>query len=128
MNTLIKSILFSTLIAFGGPAYASTAVHIFACEEGDDASEEKIEEMASNWLKAAKSMKGGENMKARILYPSAANLKAGDLLFLVEAPSHAAWGEFWDNYKDSAAERADAANPDIVICPDSNLFEAVDVK
>jgi hypothetical protein len=128
MNTIKKLIFSSVLMAIAGPAYSSTAVHIFACQEGDDASEEKIEALASKWLKAANSMKGGENIKARILYPSAANLKDGDLLFVVEAPSHAAWGAFWDSYKDSPAEVADAESRGIVICPDSNLFEAVDVK
>ncbi len=128
MNILIKSLLFSTLIAFTGPAYSSTAVHIFRCQEGPDATEEKIEAQAASWLKAARSMKGGANIKARILYPSAANLKDGDLLFIFETPSHAEWGEFWDNYKDSAAERADAENRGIVSCPDSNLFEAVEIK
>jgi hypothetical protein len=128
MNTLIRSLLFSTLIAFAGPAYSSTAVQIFSCQEGDDASEEKIEAQAAKWLKAARSMKGGANINVRILYPSAANLNKGDLLVMVEAPSHAAWGEFWDNYKDSAAERADTQDRDIIICPDSNLFEAVDIN
>lgn len=110
------------------PVNAAPAVQIFACEEGEDASEEKIEELAAKWLKAAKTMKGGENLRAFIYYPVAANLKSGDLLFMVMAPSHAEWGQFWDGYKDSPAEKADAEARDIVICPDSNLFEIVEIK
>jgi outer membrane protein OmpA-like peptidoglycan-associated protein len=106
----------------------ASAAHIFACEEGDNASEEAIEAAAAKWLKAARSMKGGANMQARIYYPSAANLKGGDLLFIITAPSHAQWGLFWDNYKDSPAEKADMENRDVVICPSSNLFETVDVN
>ena len=51
-----------------------------------------------------------------------------DLLFVVVAPSAAAWGTFWDTYKNSPAERADMANRDVVICTDSALMESVEVK
>ena len=121
-------VLISMLMIMAGPAYSSTAAHVFRCEEGKDATEEKIEAAASEWLKAARSMKGGAKFDAYIYYPSAANLANGDLLFVVVAPSHADWGTFWDNYKDSPAEKADAANRADVVCPDSNLFEVVKVK
>ena len=120
--------LASILMVIAAPAYSATAVQIFACEEGEEASEEKIEAAAANWLKAARTMKGGANMQASIFYPVAANLKTGDLLFMISAPSNAEWGAFWDGYKDSAAEKADAESRDVIICPDSNLFEAVKVE
>ena len=128
MKTFLSFIIVSMLTFMAVPAHASTAVQIFACEEGENASEEKIEELASKWLKAAKTMKGGANLQAFIYYPSAANMKTGDLLFMVQAPSHAEWGQFWDGYKDSPAEKADAESRDIVLCPDSNLFEVVKVN
>ncbi len=129
MIKLAKSfVLISMLIIMSGPAYSSTAAHIFKCEEGKDATEEKIEAAASEWLKAARSMKGGAKFDAYIYYPSVANLQNGDLLFVVVAPSHADWGTFWDNYKDSPAEKVDAASRADVVCPDSNLFEVVKVK
>ena len=121
-------VLISMLTIMAGPAYSTTAAHVFRCEEGKDATEEKIEAAASEWLKAARSMKGGAKFDAYIYYPSAANLANGDLLFVVVAPSHADWGTFWDNYKDSPAEKVDAANRSGVVCPDSNLFEVVKVE
>lgn len=121
-------VLISMLMIMAGPAYSSTAAHVFKCEEGKDATEEKIEAAASEWLKAARTMKGGAKFDAYIYYPSVANLQNGDLLFVIIAPSHADWGLFWDNYKDSPAEKADAANRADVVCPDSNLFEVVKVK
>ena len=124
----MRFVLFSMLMIMASPAYSSSAAHIFKCEEGKDASEEKIEAAASEWLKAARSMKGGAKFDAYIYYPSAANLANGDLLFVVVAPSHADWGTFWDNYKDSPAEKADAANRADVVCPSSNLFEISKVK
>ena len=124
----VRFVLFSMLMIMAAPAYSSTAAHVFKCEEGKDATEEKIEAAASEWLKAARSMKGGAKFEAYIYYPSAANLQNGDLLFVVVAPSHADWGTFWDNYKDSPAEKVDAANRAGVVCPDSNLFEVVKGK
>lgn len=129
VNRFAKFVLASTLVIMAAPAYASTAVQIFACQEGDDADEDRIEAAASAWLKAARTMKGGENMQATIYYPTAANmLNDGDLLFMITTPSHAEWGAFWDGYKDSPAEDVDFANRDLVFCPDSNLFEAVKVE
>lgn len=128
MKTFLSFIIVLMLTVMAAPVYASPAVQIFACEEGENATEEKMEELASKWLKAARSMKGGENLRAFIYYPSVANLKGGDLLFMVMAPSHAEWGQFWDGYKDSPAEKADAEARGIVICPDSNLFEVVEIK
>jgi len=128
MKMFLRLTLVAMMTLFAGSAYASGVAHVFACEEGDDADEEKIEAAASKWLKAARSMKGGANLQATIYYPSAANLNTGDLLFVVTAPSHAEWGMFWDGYKDSPAEAADMASPDVVVCPSSNLFETVKVE
>jgi hypothetical protein len=59
---------------------------------------------------------------------SAANLKDGDLLFMIVAPSQADCATFWDGYEYSPAERADMESRDLVVCSDSNLFDAVKVE
>ena len=94
----------------------------------DDLTEADLESNASKWLAAAKTVKGGENLKAFLHYPVAAKLQEGtDMVFVIVAPSIAEWGTFWDNYKGSAPAKLDQANPDVA-CPDSFLFEAVEVK
>ncbi len=129
MRTIVMLMAVSMLMIVAAPAYSAETVHIFWCEEGPDATEEKVEALASNWLKAAKTMKGGAQLKAYVYYPVAAKLPGEtDLLFLVVAPSIAEWGMFWDSYKDSPAERADMANRDVVICTHSALMESVAVK
>ena len=106
---------------------AGQAVHIFACEVKDEVTEKKREAAASGWPKAAKTMKGGANLQASLHHPVAAKMDNGDVLFVVVAPSLAEWGMFWDGYKGSAADKLDQANDDIA-CPDSALWEAVQVK
>ena len=129
MRFLLQLVVFSMLTIMASSAsYAATAVHIFRCAELEGASEEKIEELASKWLKAAKSMKGGEDIQAFVYYPLAANIAEGDLFFMIVAPSAAKWGEFWDGYKDSPAEAVDAETAGVVSCPDSNLFEGIRIE
>ena len=129
MKTIVMLMAVSMLMIVAAPAYSAEAVHVFWCEEGDNVTEEQIEAAASKWLKAAKTMKGGEQLKAYLYYPIAAKLPGEtDLLFLVVAPSAAAWGAFWDGYKDSPAEKADMENRDFVICTDSALLESIAVK
>lgn len=120
--------IFAALV-FTAPVQATQAMQTFACEEGDGASEEKLEEAASNWLKAAKTMKGGENFKVSIQYPIVAKMPGNiDFLIILIAPSFAEWGTFWDGYKDSPAEMVDEEFAGVAICPDSALWEAVAVK
>jgi len=120
--------IFAALV-FTAPVQAAQAMQSFACEEGDGATEDKLEEIASKWLKAAKTMKGGENFKVSIHYPVVAKMPGhSDFLVVLTAPSFAEWGIFWDGYKDSPAEMVDLEFADVAVCPDSALWEAVEIK
>jgi len=50
-------------------------------------TEEKLEEQASKWLAAAKSVKGGENLRAFLHHPVAAKMDKGDKMFVIAAPT-----------------------------------------
>ena len=115
------------MMVVAAPAYAAQAVQMFACEVDDELTESQLEEQASKWLAAAKSVKGGENLKAFLHHPVAAKMDKGDMVFVIVAPSIAEWGMFWDNFKNSAPDNLDKANTGVA-CPDSFLFEAVEVK
>jgi hypothetical protein len=129
MKTIVMLIAVSMLMIVAAPAYSAEAVHVYWCTEADGVSEEQIESAASKWLKAAKRMKGGDQLKAYVYYPIAAKLPGEtDFLFLVVAPSAAAWGAFWDGYKNSPAEEVDMDNRDVVICTSSALMESVAIK
>ena len=127
MKMLIKFVFASILMIAAAPAYAGQAVQVFVCEIEDEVTEEVLIQRASAWLKAAKTVKGGENLTASLHDPVAGNMKQGDVLFVIVAPSLTEWGTFWDNYKDSAADKLDKENDDIV-CPNSRLFESVVVN
>src|SRR6476619_6923334 len=120
MKSLTRLIL-SLLIAVGAPAYLGAAdatseegvapsqfevVQIWSCEMKDGTTEQEVEAIAADWLKAVRQMPGG-----------AGNV---DFYFVLNAPSFTDWGKIWDAYKDdSAAAKSDDLNQGKVTCADS---------
>jgi hypothetical protein len=124
MKTIIQMIIVSILMIVAAPAWSGSAVAVYQCEQGDDASEADILAAVADWLQAAKAMKGGENIDAFAMFPMAATMGDFDWMFIVTAPSFAEWGAFMDGYEGSAAAEADKKYADIAICPDSALWES----
>jgi len=129
MKTIVSAVLISILMIVASPAYSGgVAVQMWKCEMDDDASEKDVRAHAAKWLKAAKTMKGGQNLEAQVYFPVAVNNMAEtDLIFMIVAPSFAEWGIFWDSYGGSPAAAADKEN-DMVDCPNSAVWESFKVK
>jgi hypothetical protein len=111
-------------------AFPNKVLHVFMCEMEDDVTEEQVEAIAQAWQKALRQMPGGEEAKVRVLWPVAvANTGQIDFHVVVQVPSFSDWGKLWDNYNDdSPAAMADAMNQGKVDCPDSMMWEAVDIQ
>ena len=92
----------------------------------DGTTEEQVEAIAADWLKAVRQMPGGEAVKMRVFFPAVASGAGNvDFYFVLNAPSFTDWGKIWDAYKDdSAAAKSDDLNQGKVTCPDSQLWEA----
>ena len=102
-------------------------MQMWRCEIEDGATEKDILATAANWLKAARSMKGGENLEAAVHFPVAVNATdAIDMLFTVTAPTFEEWGRFWDSYANSAASEMDKQNK-LTVCPNSVIWESFKV-
>lgn len=126
MKKVMGSMLVLALLIAVVPANATRVSQVFRCEQDDDATEKQINALAKEWVQAARTMKGGENIEAWVYYPVAVNdMGESDLLFIVVAPSFEEWGVFWDNYEGSAAAKVDGKSQDLFICPDSALWESV---
>ena len=126
---LVSAMLFAVVMVAAAPAYSAQVTQVFSCEEEDEATEAGLKAVAKEWLKAAKTMKGGENIEVTLYFPVAVD-KTGeiDFLMLVTAPSFAEWGLFWDGYEGSPASKVDQGSASIAICPDSALWEVVEIK
>ena len=131
MNTMVRSMLvFVVVMIVAAPAFSAEATQIWKCEMDDNTTEKQVRDMAREWLKAAKGMEGGANLKATVLFPVAVNMTGTtDVMFVIVAPSFAEWGKFWDGYEGSPAAAIDKRNQEIgVVCPDSAVWESVEVK
>ena len=116
------------LMIVAAPAYAGEATQMWRCELDDDITEEEVIANAQEWLKAAKTMKGGERLKAYVYFPVAVNATGQmDVMFIITAPTFEEWGKFWDNYAGSPADEVDKRN-EKVVCPDSVLWESIRIK
>jgi hypothetical protein len=128
MKTFIKLMAISILMMVAAPAWSDSVVNIYYCEQGDEMTDDMVEEAAAAWLKAAKGVKGGENLKLDLYFPVAANAGETDVAMALIAPSFSEWGAFMDNYAGSAAEEVDGKHEGNWACTHSTLWEAVSVK
>ena len=84
--------------------------------------------MATKWLKAAKTVKGGENVQIAIRYPVAAAVTEVDFKFVVMTPNFAEWGAFTDAYELSKLQEVDDELFKVANCGESSLWEGAMVE
>lgn len=124
MRTVVQWMLAFVMLTAAAPAYSGEAVHVFRCEQDDEATEEEIMALGQQWLAAAHQTKGGEGLQVQMLFPVAVNATNEiDFLFRISAPSLEQWGVFWDNYYDSPVGDVDDAMKLKMVCPDSLLWQ-----
>lgn len=129
MKQIIPFALVVLLSTATFPVHAIEAWQAFDCVLEGEESEKDAIAAAKKWLKAARSMEGGEEMRASVHFPVAAG-GAGDsdFKFIVIAPSFKAWGTFWDGYEGSPAHQIDLETDEITTCTRSRLFEVVVIE
>jgi len=125
MKKFMLLMLTSILMMVAAPAWSAEVLHALQCEQEDEVSDAKFEAITAEWLKAAKKIKGGENLKLRLQFPIAAKMGEVDVVILLIAPSFTEWGAFMDNYPDSAAEAVDEKYADEIDCGNCTLWESV---
>jgi hypothetical protein len=129
MKTILGLVFTSMLMIVATPAYSGVAMQMWKCELDDGVPEQDVRDMAANWLKAAKKVKGGERLEAYVNFPVAVNDTGdSDLIFTVIAPSFEEWGKFWDSYGGSEAAAIEDKQNDKVVCPDSAVWESFKVQ
>jgi len=128
-RTVLWTLLVFALMFVAAPAFSGEATQMWKCEMDDDATEEGVKAQASAWLEAAKKLDGGENLEAYVYFPVAVNaMGETDLIFVVVAPSFAEWGKFWDAYGGSPAAELDKQHQEMVVCPNSAVWESFKVE
>ncbi len=129
MKAAVRLMLVLVALFVAVPGFAGESVQMWRCEMDDDATESQVMEGAQKWLQAAKKVEGGENLEAYVYFPIAVNATGEmDVMYIVVAPSFEEWGKFWDNYAGSTAAEVEVQNNDLVVCPDSVIWESFKVK
>jgi len=105
------------------------AVQIWRCELEDEATEEMVLQGAQEWLAAARTVEGGENLEMIVKFPVVVNATGEiDLLLVLVAPTFKEWGRFWDAYGDSDAAKQEVTAREYIVCPDSTMWESFKVN
>jgi hypothetical protein len=121
-------LIVSMMMILAAPAWSDAALHTILCEQSDELTDEKVEALSAEWLKAAKTIKGGENLELYLNFPVAAKVGEVDVALILIAPSFAEWGLFMDNYPGSAAEGVDEKYADDLDCGNGTLWESLKVE
>ena len=122
------ALLLCVLMTWMAPAAANEFEHIWTCTINAGHNLDEVRASGVDWLKAARSMPGGEMMQLVIRWPIAVPESAEHFEFVIRAPSLAAWGRFYDGYDpDSPAGKADAAFAVIATCTGSTLWEHIEI-
>ena len=128
MKKLMLLLFISMLMVVAGPAWSDTVRQLLKCEQAEGISDAKVEAIATEWLKAAKKIKGAENLELNLNFPVAAAAGETDFVMVMIAPSFSEWGAFMDNYPGSEAEKIDDKYKDDLDCGNGTLWESVLVK
>ena len=128
MKVFLQLMFISILMMLAAPAWSDAALHTILCEQDDDVTDEQVEAISAEWLKAAKTVKGGENLELYLNFPVAAKVGEVDVALIMIAPSFAEWGAFMDNYPDSAAEAVDEKYEDDLDCGNGTLWESLKIE
>ena len=108
---------------------AGKAMQIWRCELDDEATEEQVLQGAQEWLTAARTVKGGENLELYVKFPVVVNATGQiDLLLVLVAPTFKEWGRFWDAYGDSEAAKQEVTAQEYIVTPDSTMWESFKVS
>ena len=113
---------------FGTASAGADVIHTFSCTIRDGAETADVFIRSADWLKAARSDKGGKNIKVRLEFPLAAEAGFRGFNYVVISPNLKEWGAFYDNYATSKALQADGPWEEVALCTKSVLFSAFEIE
>jgi hypothetical protein len=126
---LIALLTASVMMLFTASAFANSVVHIWTCELNDGKTGEDVVAASSAWLKAAKSMEGGEELELNLEFRIAANIGDDGFNFVLIAADEKTWGTWYGaSDPDSAMAEANAAWAEVAACSSSSLWFSVDIE
>ena len=128
MKTILSSMVVATFALGATPAFSDSVFEAMQCKLVGDKTEDDVIAAAGKWLAAARTMKGGKDLRLSIHFPVAGGHPDTDFIFVLRAPSFETWGRFWDGYPDSPADKLDGKATGITECASGRLYGGVEIK
>lgn len=129
MKTKLASALTAAaMILIAAPASADSLVHMWHCQLNDDQTVAELEAVSADWLKAARGMKGGEEIEVYLEFPIAADAGDGQFSFVMIIADAKTWGIFMNDYDGSPAAEADEAWSEVAACSGSSVWASVEIE
>ena len=113
---------FTLLVA---PAFADNVLHLWECEIEKDASLEQLIDVSKQWTAAVQSIDGAGEIVAYLDIPIAGDAESGEFMFVMVAPSAAAWAAYMDGYGGSEAEALEEEWDKVASCSESSMWESI---
>ena len=125
---MIKVLFAILLMAVTTVVQASSVLQIWSCTLNDGKTGADATAVSEAWLKAARSMKGGDQLKVFLDVPIAAEVGGDSFDFVLQAANLETWGVFNDGYADSPAQKADEDFSIVAECGGSSLWESSELE
>ncbi len=130
MHRLSCYLLFLSFVSlWPSPAQANEFEQVWSCKLQAGHNLDEVRAVASDWLQAARSMRGGDRLQLEIRWPIAVADSAEAFEFVIRAPSLEAWGTFYDAYDPSSpVGKSDEIFASIASCSGSSLWESIAIE
>jgi len=124
---IIASLTASVMFLFTASAFADV-MEVMNCKFNDDKTGADLVAVSSAWLKAAKSMEGGEDLEVYLNFPLVADTEDGEFLFIVVFADTKTYGVFMNGYSNSPAGEADEAWYEVATCSGNSLWNSFEIE
>lgn len=122
-------LILSMILSWPGMARANEFEHVWTCSILSGHSLDEVRTAGTEWLNAARSMPGGEELQLIIRWPIAVPDSSEAFEFVIRAPSLQAWGKFYDTYDpDSPVGKADEVFANVASCAGSTVWESISLE
>ena len=113
---------FTLLVA---PAFADNVLQLWECEIEKDASLEQLIDVSKQWTAAVQDIDGAAEIEAYLDIPIAGDAGPGEFMYVMVAPSAAAWAAYMDGYGGSEAEALEEEWDKVASCSESSMWESI---
>jgi hypothetical protein len=126
---ILAALAISLAYFFVAPALANNVIQIWVCELHEGKTGADAVDVSEAWLKAARSVAGGEDLDVLLRLPIAANVADDSFRFVLIAPDARSWGTWFENSSTdvSLAQANDTWN-EVAFCSGSSMWAGVPIE